>query len=181
MNELKIGDKLEIQCYKHDGRVYNAWNEAVLLEVHKDYLVFGNSDTLVTEVNGSKWKTKEPAILYFFKEEWFNIIAQLKETGISYYCNIATPAIIEDRTIKYIDYDLDLRIFPTGEFKILDKLEYQRHKREMQYNDKLDNVIHLGLNRLIERYKNKEIMFSAHKNLEYYEKYKELLLTCKYI
>ena len=65
----------------------------------------------------------------------------LKKDGIYYYCNIATPFIIEENTIKYIDYDLDLRIFPTGEFKILDKLEYEYHKKIMNYSKKLDKVI----------------------------------------
>ena len=39
---LKIGQKYEIHGYKHDGKVYRAWDEAVLLEIHDDYLVFGN-------------------------------------------------------------------------------------------------------------------------------------------
>ena len=39
--------------------------------------------------------------------------------------------IIEENTIKYIDYDLDLRIFPKGDYKILDKLEYEYHKNKI--------------------------------------------------
>ena len=35
--------------------------------------------------------------------------------------NIASPYIIEEGTIKYIDYDLDLRVFPDGSFKVLDR------------------------------------------------------------
>ena len=134
MEKLKKGDKLQIQCYKHDGKVHRCWDEAVLLDVKKDYMVFGNERTLVTEAQGNTWRTKEPAIMYFFKNRWYNIIVQLKKDGITYYCNIASPYIIEDNTIKYIDYDLDLRIFPNGSFKILDngdpvhqpRLHYQR-------------------------------------------------------
>ena len=173
MNKIKIGDQLAIQCYKHNGSVHQAWDEAVLLEEHKEYLVFGNNKTMVTEASGDKWKTREPAIMYFFKHEWFNIIVQLKKTGITYYCNIATPFIIEG-TIKYIDYDLDLRIFPTGEFKILDKLEYEYHKRQMHYGPILDTVIHSGLDRLITLYRNKSIIFDKQKNLQFYEIYKKL-------
>ena len=60
---------------------------------------------------------------------------QLKKDGIFYYCNIATPYIIEEKTIKYIDYDLDLRVFPSGEYKILDRMEYKYHKKIMHYSD----------------------------------------------
>lgn len=171
---LHIGDKLQIQCYKHNGKIHRAWDEAVVLDVKKDYIVFGNRKTNVTEAEGSYWKTKEPAILYFFKDRWFNVIAQLKKDGIYYYCNIATPFVIEEKTIKYIDYDLDLRIFPNGSYKILDRLEYKYHKRIMHYSEELDKVINLGLSDLITYYKNGSIVFDANLNQQYYKKYKEL-------
>lgn len=174
MYKTKVGDRLQIQCYKHDGSVHRSWNEAVLLKASSNYLVFGNHKTTVTRSNGNIYKTKEPAIMYFFKKEWFNIIVQLKRDGIYYYCNIASPYLIEENTIKYIDYDLDLRVFPTGEFKILDKIEYNYHKKIMNYSNDLDRVIHKGLNRLIYLYKSKAIMFDTRANLQYYEKYKKL-------
>ena len=106
MEKLEIGKRYEIHSYKHNGCIHRAWDEAVLLEIHDDYLIFGNERTKVTESDGRMWRTKEPAILYFFKNSWFNIIGQYKKDGIYYYCNIASPYIIEDGVIKYIDYDL---------------------------------------------------------------------------
>ncbi len=175
MKKICIGDKFQIHCYKHNGKIHRSWNEAVLLEINKDYLVFGNNKTLVTtEVEGNSWKTKEPAIMYFFKKKWFNIIAQLKKEGLSFYCNIASPFIIEENTIKYIDYDLDLRIFSNGEYKVLDKMEYKYHKKIMNYSKELDESINKALNELVEAYQNKEIYFDEQKNKEYYHIYKEL-------
>lgn len=179
MNRFHIGDNYQIQCYKHNGKVHRAWSEAVLLDIQKEYLVFGNQKTQVTEAEGSVWRTKEPAIIYFFKNSWFNIIAQLKKDGIYYYCNIATPFIIEDSTIKYIDYDLDLRIFPSGEYKVLDRMEYKYHKKIMHYSDSLDCVITQALEELISIYKKKVPMFDSSKNQKYYEKYKKVKMTEK--
>lgn len=180
MTNLKIGDKLQIQCYKHDGKIHRAWDEAIVLDIKRDYIVFGNNKTLVTESEGNKWKTKEPAIMYFFKNKWFNIISQLKKDGIYYYCNIATPFIIEDNTIKYIDYDLDLRIFPSKEYKILDRLEYKYHKQKMNYSDELDEVIKGSLDDLIKLYENHYFAFDEKNNIQYYKTYcKEVLKTKK--
>lgn len=169
-----IGDKFQIQCYKHNGKIHRAWDEAVLLDIKKDYMVFGNSRTQVIESEGHTWKTREPAIMYFFKDKWFNIIAQLKNDGIYYYCNIATPYIIEEETIKYIDYDLDLRIFPSGEYKILDKLEYNYHKKIMNYSKDLDIVVNRALDDLIKDYKNEVSMFDSKSNKDYYYQYKKI-------
>jgi len=174
MKTICIGDKFQIQCYKHDKKVHRAWSEAVVLDVKKDYIVLGNNKTTVTETEGTTWKTKEPAILYFFKNRWYNVIAQMKKDGIYYYCNIATPYIIEEGTIKYIDYDLDLRVFPKGDYKILDKLEYEYHKTKMHYSKDLDIVINNALKELIEEYLSGAFMFDKKNNLKYLDIYLDL-------
>lgn len=176
MVSYQIGDRFQIECYKHDGKPHRAWDEAILLDIKDDYLVFGNNHTLVTEAEGSVWRTKEPAIMYFFKDEWFNVITQLKKDGTTYYCNIATPYIIEDKTIKYIDYDLDLRIFSNGTYKILDTMEYKYHKKIMNYSDDLDKVVNGAMKRLINIYNNRKefsSIFDEQTNLEYYKLYKK--------
>jgi len=173
MKQICIGDKYQIQCYKHNGKVHRAWDEAVVLAIEKDYIVFGNDRTQVIESSGNYWRTKEPAVMYFFKNKWFNIIAQMKKDGVYYYCNIASPFIIEENTVKYIDYDLDLRIFPSGEYKVLDRLEYKYHKKIMNYPPELDKVINNALDELIKCYIDGEKYFSNYKNLEYSKKYKE--------
>ena len=174
MKNICIGDRYKIQCYKHNGKIHRDWDEAVVLDVKDDYIVFGNNKTMVTESQGTWWRTKEPAIMYFFKNEWFNIISQMKKDGIYYYCNIATPFIIEEGTIKYIDYDLDLRIFPNGEYKILDRLEYEYHKKLMGYSKELDQVINNSLTLLITKYKEGALMFDSKINKIYCSQYLKL-------
>lgn len=174
MKRIEIGNRFQIQCYKHNGKVHRLWDEAVVLDIKNDYIVFGNNKTKVVESEGNTWRTREPAIMYFFKDKWFNVIAQLKKDGVYYYCNIASPFIIEDDTIKYIDYDLDLRIFPTGEYKVLDELEYKYHSKVMNYSIELDYVIKNSLTELIGLYQDDFIVFDKNINYKYYDKY----LTC---
>ena len=159
-NNIKIGDKLEIHCYKHNGKLHRQWDEAVVLDIKEDYIVFGNDHTNVIDSDGKVWKTKEPAIMFFFKNRWFNIIGQLKDYGIYFYCNIATPFLIDEHVIKYIDYDLDLRVFPNGSFKILDRMEYSYHKKKMNYSPRLDFILKYELGNLIDMVRTKEPPFN---------------------
>ena len=159
LEKLEIGKKYGIHCYKHDGTIHRSWDEAVLLEIHDDYLIFGNERTKVTESDGRTWRTKEPAVLYFFYKDWYNIIGQYKKNGIYYYCNMASPFIIEDNTIKYIDYDLDLRVFPDGSFKVLDRGEYKYHKNIMKYPEDIDRILKSELTELINMVRNKQLVF----------------------
>ncbi len=174
MDELLIGKKYCIHSYKHDGTIHRSWDEAILLDIKDDYLVFGNDRTKVQESDGRLWRTKEPAVMYFFKDRWFNIIGQNKKDGIYYYCNMASPYIIEDDTIKYIDYDLDLRIFADGTYKVLDRSEYKYHKMKMEYPQEIDDILKAELKDLINMVKNKELAFDKKIIFEYCEKYSKI-------
>ena len=171
MQKICVGDKFKIECYKHNQKIHRYWDEAVVLDIKDDYIVFGNNKTLVIESQGTYWRTKEPAVMYFFKDKWFNIISQIKKDGIYYYCTIATPFIIEEGTIKYIDYDLDLRIFSNGQYKVLDRLEYDYHKKLMNYSEDLIKTINYALEDLIAEYLKGAIMFDEKRNKKYYSQY----------
>ena len=174
MNSVKIGDRLRIECYKHNGLLDCINDEAIVLEETKDYLVVANDHTKLTEYDGSVHHTREPAVLFFYKNNLFNVIGQLKKQGLFYYCNIATPYIIDNGAIKYIDYDLDLRVFPDGGFRILDRNEYKYHKKIMHYSDELDFIVHYELNHLIELKKDLKGPFEPGIVVKFYEKYKKM-------
>ena len=174
MKRLFEGEKLIIHSYKHDGNIHRSWDEALLIEETDEYIVFGNEKTKVIESDGRSWKTKEPAVLFFYKNSWYNIIGQCKKDGIYYYCNIASPFIIESNTIKYIDYDLDLRVFPDGSFKVLDRGEYNYHKSKMKYSEEIDSIVKDEITNLIEKLRKKEFPFNSEIIEKYHKQYEEL-------
>lgn len=175
MNKIKIGDRLKIHCYKHNGKIHRTWGEAVVLESSKDYLICANNKTTVTESDGRSYKTKEPAILFFYKKQWFNVIGQLKPHGLYYYCNLASPYVIDGKIIKYIDYDLDLRVFPDGGYRVLDKNEYNYHKRTMNYSNDIDLILKNELKYLIELKNKNNNPFNKNSIEKYYSLYKSLI------
>ena len=174
MKNLKVGDNYTIHCYKHNGTVHRSWDEATLLDVNKDFLVFGNSKARVNNSDGRIWYTKEPAIIFYYKDKWYNVITQFKDNGIYYYCNIASPTIIEGKVVKYIDYDLDLRVFADGSYKVLDKSEYEYHKKIMKYPKELDEILKYELKKLISKYSNKEEIFNEEFIKKYSKEYQNL-------
>ena len=171
---IKTGDRLKIECYKHNGYLDRTSDEATVIYTDQNVLIVANNHTRLTEHDGKSHSTNEPAVLFFYKKKWYNVIGQLKKNGLFYYCNIATPYIIDGKTIKYIDYDLDLRVFPDGGFKILDRNEYRYHKKIMHYTKELDMIIENSLQELIELKKKEEGPFKSNAVNEYYKKFKEI-------
>lgn len=174
MNKIKIGDRLTIHCYKHNGKIHRTWDEATVLDIKEDLLVCANNKTAVTESDGRCHKTNEIAILYFYKKRWFNVIAQFKNKGLFYYCNIATPYLLDGNIIKYIDYDLDLRVFPDGGYRVLDQNEYNYHRKLMHYPEEIDMILKQELLSLIEMVKNFNGPFNKEEVKKYLEVYVDL-------
>ncbi len=171
----KMGDKFQLHCYKHNGHINSICEESVVIEETNDYLICGNYKTMLIEEDGRGHRTKEPAIIIYYKHHWFNIMAQFKEFGLFYYCNIASPYIWDDGVLKYIDYDLDLRVFPDGGYRILDKNEYKYHKKIMHYSKELEFIINKELEELIKMKQNNEGPFDIKIVNKYLEMYRELI------
>jgi protein associated with RNAse G/E len=146
--------EFETQGTKNKFHIIDSKPKSIVVEIPN------NEKTKVIESDGRVWYTKEPAVLFFYDKEWYNVIGQLKEDGIYYYCNIASPYVIEDKVIKYFDYDLDLRVFPEGSFKILDRGEYKYHKKLMNYSNDIDKIVKNDLSNLIEIVRKKDGPFN---------------------
>ena len=179
MEKLQIGKNYQIHSYKHNGKIHKVWDEAIFIEENKEFLIFGNNKTRITRADGKSWKSKGPSIIFFYKKHWFSVIAQIKSYGIQYKCDIASPYVIEGDTLKYIDYDLDLKIFTTGETKVLDQREYEYHKLKMKYPDKLDMILKKELQILIEKAQKKDKPFGWDYVMYYYNKYIEINTNSK--
>ena len=166
-----IGKWIHVQSYKHDGTLHRTWDSAMIVDVNEDYIVIASTCNKVIEADGRRWFTREPAVSVFFFKEWYNFIAMFKENAIMYYCNIATPSLIDRDCIKYIDYDLDLKLMPDKSILQLDFKEYEFHRKKYNYSEELNKVIR-GANEVAKHLMEKdEFPFSDEKMKEYYEKF----------
>lgn len=143
------GETIQIHSYKHNGRLHRVWAETTVLKATKTLIIGGNDRTTVTESDGRTWTTREPAICYFHSRYWFNIIGMLRNDGIYYYCNLSSPFVIDGQALKYIDYDLDIKVFPDMTYIILDEDEYADHKKRMGYPDVIDQILKTNMEKLI--------------------------------
>lgn len=169
-----VGRWVGIQCYKHDGAVHRCWDRGFVLENSHDYIVIASRRAKVVENNGRRWFTKEPAITIFSKHEWWNAICMIKNDGICYYCNIASPSMIDRDVIKYIDYDLDAKLFPNGEVRVLDEKEYAHHRDSYGYDDELDKILKYTMKFIIERMRKHEFPFQENIVRDYYQSFLEM-------
>ena len=160
-----------IYSYKHDGSLHRTWTKGYVLEADEDKCIVVNNKTLVSESDGRKWFTREPAIWFFFPKLWFNAICMIRKTGVYYYCNLASPYLYDKEAIKYIDYDLDIKVFPDGSLIHLDEDEYQLHKKQMEYPEEIDVIVRKTYDDLLKSIERKETPFNEEEIMELYSEY----------
>lgn len=73
----------------------------------------------------------------------------IREDGVYYYCNLSSPFVWDEEALKYIDYDLDIKVFPDMTYMLLDEDEYERHRREMHYPDVIDRILKDNVHKLV--------------------------------
>lgn len=78
-----------------------------------------------------------------------------KNNNFEFYVNIATPFIVEEETLKYIDLDLDFRIngINPGTIKKLDLHEYDENKLKYNYPIEIMKQIEIAEQEIIEMFK----------------------------
>ena len=171
MQDSLIGRKVVIHSYKHDKSLHRIWKNAIILDENEELIIVANKRTKVVESTGRFWFTKEPSVAFFFKNHWYNVIAILKQGVVNYYCNLGSPVFQDEEAIKYIDYDLDLKVDSELNYKILDIHEYKLHQEKMQYPEDIKLILAKEMLDLKSRIDQKDIPFNSSLVLDLYNKF----------
>ena len=156
-----MNNKIEIISYKHNGDIHRVWHNANVVRYNEKEFVVVNDHSNGIDGDGRRWKTKEQAVCYFYKDYWFNVICMLRNGSIYYYCNLSSPYVVDSEGIKYIDYELDVKVFPSGDRLILDRDEFEFNQIHYHYSQELINIIEKQLKVLLEMIDNKKGPFSS--------------------
>ena len=159
MNKVNINNEfINIQAYKYDGTLYRQWNGVRIVASSKDYVIVLLNKTKVQELKNQKWVITQPILWLFSKNNFFNATLTIKENGFYYYANLSSPFFMEDETIKYIDYDYDIKKYPGKRFSIVDHNEFVINKD--WYDEDTKKVIYQNIVKLTKMSMNKESIFN---------------------
>jgi len=90
------------------------------------------------------FKKADRFVEYYYSDRWYNIfVIYDRDDGRlkGWYCNIGTPAVIEDQVVSYIDLALDLWVSTDGKQTVLDQDEFE----DLELNDEFRQAAWQGL------------------------------------
>lgn len=180
--EKKIGTRVMINAYKFNGWLYRVWEYPLVLDVKDDYVVLAseNSEILTSKENSKHFfysKATKPTFWFLFRDKWFNLIVTITPKGNQSYINVSSPFIFEESAFKYIDFDLDFKIFPNNTWIEVDINEFMVNQVNFKYPPILIKKVKETEDELIKLIKADYFQkFSNQEQIEFYQKkYIELL------
>lgn len=127
--------------------------EGVLLRREKNAIIlqalFNRADLPFMDI---VMKRNDRFVETYYSDKWFNIFEIYDRDDDhfkGYYCNVATPAIIEEEVVSFVDLALDLWVSADGRQTVLDEDEF----KELDLNDDLRAKARAGLEELKARFK----------------------------
>lgn len=129
------------ETWRYEGRIIDRDTHRLLIEA------YFNIDEI--SFQGITLQRNDRSIECFYDDRWYNIfeIHDREDDRLkAWYCNVTTPAEFSPGRIAYIDFALDLLVYPNGEYLILDEDEFE----ELALDSKSCIMARRALNKIIE-------------------------------
>lgn len=145
MNQHEAQDlrSITVRATNFDGELH--WEHAAWLHSAGDGWVVTQTPagTQVRTEGGGEYVSPFDTRAHYWTDRWFNVI-RLETPGqglYGYYCNIATPLHFDGDTVRYVDLQLDVRVFADGagalEYRVVDEEEFEAARERYAYGDEL--------------------------------------------
>ena len=147
-----IGRRIFVCSSKYDGSPHWEFDSWSVLE-QGPLLVTQNFAGQELNTSDGPWTSPYHVRNHFWLDgRWYNVMRFEHPTGAldGWYCNVTTPAVFDGETIRYVDLDLDVRIWPTGEIQVLDEDEFLENSERMAYPPEVVQEARLAVDALLQ-------------------------------
>ena len=88
------------------------------------------------------WEITHRWDMIFWRRRWYNVYLNYTPAGAfdHFYCNVGLPPVVSGETLSFVDLDLDVRIWPDGQYAVLDEDEFIEHTAHYAYPEPTQNA-----------------------------------------
>jgi hypothetical protein len=140
-----------VHSCKHDGRVRRRW-PARVERLEGSLVVLDASfneevrHPLIGTIEAGTRSTE-----YFWTDRWYSVFRfQTPERRLlRFYCNINTPARLDDGVLSFVDLDVDVLVEPDFSYTVLDEDEFELHAELYAYPESYRENVRRALDELL--------------------------------
>jgi protein associated with RNAse G/E len=132
---LQVGSQIQVRAYKSDGTCYRWWTGTVEAVEPGLVVVATPAGHRLHTPNGD-WTSKWAIRSYYWPDRWYCVLEVYLADGtlVEIYVNINSPVVIDDGTISFTDYELDVSRELPHRARLVDEDEFQQAVLEYGYS-----------------------------------------------
>ncbi|MDM7922916.1 MAG: DUF402 domain-containing protein [Pyrinomonadaceae bacterium] len=126
---------IKINSRKYDQSIRRSWI-CDLIEEKDGLVVFvGVFDRVVEHPDLGFIEKGTISYEYYWLDRWYNVFRFHEPDGRlrNWYCNINMPPELSGDEFDYVDLDIDILLWPSGEVKVLDEDEFRENSLKFGY------------------------------------------------
>jgi len=131
----QAGEPIIVSALKYDGREHRNWhgqlvvNDPPLLIVDALFVEDVQHDLLGAISKGTV------STEYYWLDRWYNVFrfGEKTQQHATFYCNITIPPRLENRTLSYVDLDIDVFVHSDFTYEVLDLDDFKTHGQLYSY------------------------------------------------
>jgi hypothetical protein len=90
--------------------------------------------------------------VWFWPGRHYNVFINYHDNGTvdNFYCNVSMPPHVEADVIRWVDLDLDVKVFADGTARILDEDEFILHSTLYAYPDDVQREARAAVDQILD-------------------------------
>lgn len=100
---------INLRQLKHDGHCYRHHLTQLVARLPEGLVLMSPRKTQIWDHRRS-WQAENDVYHYFWYDRWFSLLEVVDPAGnlLELYAHIASPVVLSDGEVSYIDYELDV-------------------------------------------------------------------------
>ncbi|MCL6649700.1 MAG: DUF402 domain-containing protein [Chloroflexi bacterium] len=144
-------EPVTVELRRYDGQLVRrvrGWRLAERAGAIRIAIPFGST----FETAHGLWRPETGGVYYFWPGGWQNVcvIVQPSSLAVAFlYCDIITPPEVDGDSLRALDLDLDLIVYPDGRYEVHDEAEFAAHALQLHYPPDLVTAARAALDQLL--------------------------------
>lgn len=132
-------EPITINSRKFDGSIRRSWTCTFLRQQESLLEFLGEFAADVQHPDLGLIKRGTVSYEFYWLDRFYNVFRFLEPDGSlrNYYCNINLPPTFANNVLDYIDLDIDILVWPSFNYQILDLDDFEENARVYAYPEEV--------------------------------------------
>src|SRR5438552_6386657 len=143
-SEEAASERVTVLVRKYDGTEHRRW-EANIVDQRDSLIVLeGVFEGEVEHQLMGRIASGTRSLEYYWLDRYYNVfrLAEQSSKFRSFYCNIGTPAELENGMLTYVDLDIDVLVEPDFSYRVIDLDDFQTNVVKQGYPEAIQRCAH---------------------------------------